>query len=107
MTVLDFILLFVVPLVAMVGSMFVFRTILGEPKEIHGGTGWDDMHTEAYLGAIVAAIIAVVVELIHGGAEIFVLIWNPLLTTVMVLPVAYALALFIHVNFGKKPVIEA
>ena len=106
MTTTDFILLFIVPLVAMVGCMFIMRLIVGEPKGALGGTGWDDMHREAYVGAVVAGIVAVVVELVRGGPEIFVLIWNPLLTTVMVLPVAYAIALIIHVNFGKKPQIH-
>lgn len=103
MTTTDFILLFIVPLVAMVGCMFAMRAILGVPEEAVGGTGWDDMHREAYVGVLVAAVVAVVVELIRGGPEPFVLIWNPLLTTVMILPVAYAIALIVHVNFGKKP----
>jgi hypothetical protein len=91
-------ILFILPLVVMTVLILVIKPFL--PPESHEGqserlVGFNDMHREAYIAALVAAAVSVVAFEIKGGPEPFVLIWKPLLGTVMVLPFGYALGLII------------
>jgi len=54
---------------------------------------WDDTQREAYISVVIGAIVTVAVTLIIGGPEPFVLFWRPLITTVIMLPLAFAAAL--------------
>jgi hypothetical protein len=91
-------ILFILPLVVMTVATLVLKPML-PAERLEGATGrvakYADLHREAYIAAVIAAAAAVVVFVIKGGPEPFVLFWKPLLSTVMVLPVGYALALFI------------
>ena len=63
-------------------------------KSYAGEIPWEDTQREAYIAAVIAAIVTVGVTLVIGGPEMFVLFWRPLITTVIVLPFGFAAALF-------------
>lgn len=96
-------ILFVLPLVVMTIATLVLKPLL-PIADISRRTGrlagYDDLHREAYLAAIVAAVVTIVVFEIRGGPEPFVLVWMPLLSTIMVVPFGYAIALFIGNAMG-------
>lgn len=101
----EVIILFVLPFVAMpVVMLIIGRFFKTSPND--GRTGrlenFNDYHREAYLGAFITAFVTVVAFEIRGGPEPFVLVWLPLLTTVMVLPFGYTIALAIHGLLAKK-----
>ena len=100
----ELIILIVLPLVLMPVVMLVLNAILPVPKE-DGTKGrlanFNDFHREAYIGAVVTAIVTVIAFEIRGGPEPFVLIWMPLLSTIMILPFGYAIALAISGLLGK------
>ena len=101
-----FIILFILPFAVMaigtVGLKFVLPSSKGDDKRTGRLAGYNDLHREAYIGALLAAIIAVVVFEIRGGPEPFVLVWLPLLSTVIVLPFGYAVALTIAGVMGMS-----
>jgi hypothetical protein len=66
-----------------------------------GEIPWEDTQREAYISAVVAAIVTVGATLFYGGPEPFVLFWRPLITTVIVLPVGFAVALFVFAGWRK------
>ena len=69
------------------------------PEKVANKTGrlaaYSDMHREAYIGAIVASVVTIGVFMVRGGPEPFVLVWKPLLSTIMILPFGYGVALAI------------
>lgn len=84
-----FLLPFVVVVVAMLAQMAI------RSKAYAGEIPWNDTQREAYISAVIAAIVTVAVTVIIGGPEVFVLYWRPLITTVIVLPLGFAVALTI------------
>jgi hypothetical protein len=44
---------------------------------------------------VIAAVVTVAVTVAIGGPEVFVLYWRPLITTVIVLPLGFSVALFL------------
>ncbi len=92
---LFFLLPFVTMFVAMLAQMGL-RT-----KSYAGDIPWDDTQREAYISGVIATIITVAVTLFIGGPETFVLFWRPMITTVIVLPVGFAAALFAFVGWRK------
>jgi len=99
----DNLILFVLPLIVMTIATLVLKPLL-PAADISRRTGrlagYDDLHREAYLAAIVAAVVTIVVFLLRGGPEPFVLFWKPLLSTIMILPFGYALALIVGGMMG-------
>lgn len=100
-------ILFILPLAVMTVVMLVLKPLL--PPESHEGkserlVNFNDMHREAYIAALVAAVVAVIVFVVQGGPEPFPLVWKPLLSTVMVLPFGYLLALIIGGFLGMTRV---
>ena len=85
---LFFVLPFVMVFVAMLGQMVI------RSQSYAGAIPWEDTQREAYFSAVIAAIVTVVVTLIIGGPETFVLFWRPLITTVIMLPFGFAAAMF-------------
>ncbi len=104
MTTNMFLILFILPFAVMAISMLVLNKVLpashGDDRRTGRLAKYDDFHREAYIGAILAAVASVVVFEIRGGPEPFVLIWLPLLSTVIILPLAYAAALLIGGMLG-------
>ena len=91
-------ILFILPFVIMTVATLALRFVLPPADNSHQSgrmAAYDDLHREAYVGAIIAAAITVVIFVMRGGPEPFVLVWKPLLSTVMMLPFGYAVALFI------------
>lgn len=95
----EFIILFILPFVVMAIGMVVLSFVLPPEKGDDGRTGrlagYNDLHREAYIGALLAAIVSVIAFEIRGGPEPFVLVWLPLLSTVVVLPFGYTVALIL------------
>ncbi len=85
-------LFFVLPLVVMFLAMLAQMAI--RSKSYAGEIPWEDTQRDAYIAAVIAAIVTVGVTLVIGGPEMFVLFWRPLITTVIVLPFGFAAALF-------------
>lgn len=105
MTFGEVVILFVLPFVLMpVVMLFIGRFFKESAND--GRTGrlenFNDFHREAYVGSAVTAFVTVVAFEIRGGPEPFVLVWLPLLTTVMVLPFGYTIALALNGLFSKK-----
>lgn len=104
MTTNMFLLLFILPFAVMAISILVLNKILpashGDDKRTGRLANFDDFHREAYIGALLAAVVSVIAFEIRGGPEPFVLIWLPLLSTVIILPLGYAAALFIGGMLG-------
>lgn len=101
----EIIILIVLPFVAMPLVMLILSRILpakGETNRTGRLANFDDLHREAYIGGLIAAFVTVVAFEIRGGPEPFVLVWLPLLTTVMVLPFGYTLALVLNGFLGKQ-----
>ncbi len=94
-----FIILFILPFAVMAIGMIVLKFVLpaGQHDDRRTGrlAGYNDMHREAYIGAVLAALVAMVVFQLRGGPEPFVLVWLPLLSTVIILPFGYTAALVI------------
>ncbi|MBO23075.1 MAG: hypothetical protein CMM26_11995 [Rhodospirillaceae bacterium] len=91
-------ILFILPFVIMTVATLALRSVLPRADNSHQSgrmAAYDDLHREAYIAAIIAAAVTVVAFWIRGGPEPFVLVWKPLLSTVMTLPFGYAVALFI------------
>jgi hypothetical protein len=70
-------------------------------KSYAGAIPWEDTQREAYISAVVAAVVTVSATLYIGGPEPFVLFWRPLITTVIVLPIGFAAALFAFAGWRK------
>jgi len=103
----ELIILIVLPLLLMPVLMLVLSAVLPKPKagKTTGRLGnYNDLHREAYLGALLTAVITVIAFEIRGGPEPFVLVWMPLLSTVMVMPFGYALALVCSGMMGKSQI---
>lgn len=99
MTSADIWLFFVLPLVVMFVAMLAQMAM--RSKAYAGEIPWDDTQREAYIAAVVAAIVTVAVTVYIGGPEMFVLFWRPLITTVIVLPIGFAAALFAFAGWRK------
>lgn len=99
MTSADIWLFFVLPLVIMFVAMLAQMAI--RSKAYAGEIPWDDTQREAYIAAVIAAIVTVAVTVYIGGPETFVLYWRPLITTVIVLPIGFAAALFVFAGWRK------
>ena len=99
MTSADIWLFFVLPLVIMFVAMLAQMAM--RSKSYAGEIPWDDTQREAYIAGVVAAVVTVAVTLFIGGPETFVLFWRPLITTVIVLPVGFAAALFVFAGWRK------
>jgi hypothetical protein len=99
----DKLILFVLPFVVMTVATLALKPILPTEK-VSRKTGrlaaYSDMHREAYIAAIVAAVVTIVVFKLRGGPEPFVLVWMPILSTIMILPFGYAIALGIASMMG-------
>ncbi len=93
MTAADIWLFFVLPFVIMFVAMLAQIAI--RSKSYAGEIPWDDTQREAYIAAVIGAFITVIVTVIIGGPEMFVLFWRPLITTVIMLPLSFAAALFV------------
>lgn len=94
----DNLILFVVPLVVMIVATLALTFVFPSEDTSHKSgrlEGYSDLHREAYVGALIAAAVTVIIFVMRGGPEPFVLVWKPLLSTVMMLPFGYALALAI------------
>jgi|TARA_B110000014_G_scaffold248679_1_gene223256 hypothetical protein len=65
-------------------------------RNLSGDIPWFDTQREAYISLVLGAIVTVVVTLMIGGPEIFVLFWRPLITTVIMLPIAFGAALLTY-----------
>ena len=87
-----FLLFFLLPFAIMFLAMLAQMTI--RSKSYAGAIPWEDTQREAYIAAVIAAIVTVAATLFDGGPEMFVLFWRPLITTVIVLPIGFAAALF-------------
>ncbi|MDA0787550.1 MAG: hypothetical protein O3B37_14795 [Proteobacteria bacterium] len=91
-------ILFILPLVVMTIATLALKPMLPTEK-VARKTGrlaaYSDMHREAYIGAIVASVVTIGVFMLRGGPEPFVLVWKPLLSTIMILPFGYGFALAI------------
>ncbi|MEP4378528.1 MAG: hypothetical protein ABJ215_05930 [Alphaproteobacteria bacterium] len=96
-------ILFVLPLVVMTIATLALKPVL-PTESVANKTGrlaaYSDLHREAYIAAIIAAVVTVVAFELRGGEEPFVLIWLPLLSTIMILPFGYGLALAIASVLG-------
>ncbi len=96
-------ILFVLPFAVMTLVTLGLKPILPTEK-VARKTGrlaaYSDMHREAYIAAIVAAVVTIVVFELRGGPEPFVLVWMPLLSTIMILPFGYGVALAIASAMG-------
>lgn len=103
----ELIILIVLPLVLMPVVMLVLNAILSTPKE-DGTKGrlanFNDLHREAYIGALITAVVTIIAFEVRGGPEPFVLVWMPLLSTIMILPFGYAIALAISGLLGKSTI---
>lgn len=91
-------ILFILPFVVMTVATLALRAVLPKADNSHQSgrmAAYDDLHREAYIAAIIAAVVTVIAFEIRGGPEPFVLVWKPLLSTVMILPFGYAIALFV------------
>lgn len=91
-------ILFILPFIVMTVATLALQRLLPKADNSHQSgrmAAYDDLHREAYIAAIVAAVITIVAFEIRGGPEPFVLIWKPLLSTIMILPFGYAAALFV------------
>ncbi|MBN43579.1 MAG: hypothetical protein CL573_08860 [Alphaproteobacteria bacterium] len=91
-------ILFILPFVVMTLATLALRSVLptaGNSNQTGRMAAYDDLHREAYIAAIISAVVTVIAFEIRGGPEPFVLVWKPLLSTVMILPFGYAVALFI------------
>jgi hypothetical protein len=99
MTSADIWLFFVLPLVVMFVAMLMQMAM--RSKSYAGEIPWDDTQREAYISGVIAAIVTVAVTLYIGGPEMFVLFWRPLITTVIVLPIGFAAALFVFAGWRK------
>jgi hypothetical protein len=99
MTSADIWLFFVLPLVVMFVAMLMQMAMRSESYA--GEIPWDDTQREAYISGVIAAIVTVAVTLYIGGPETFVLFWRPLITTVIVLPIGFAAALFVFAGWRK------
>ena len=86
---LFFVLPFAVTVVAMLAQMAI------RSKAYAGEIPWNKTQREAYISAVIAAVVTVAVTVFIGGPEVFVLYWRPLITTVIVLPIGFAVALTI------------
>jgi hypothetical protein len=93
----ELIILIVLPLVLMPVVMLILNAILPAPKEDRT-TG---RLANYNIGSLITAFVTVVAFEIRGGPEPFVLVWMPLLSTVMVLPFGYTLALIVSGLMGK------
>ena len=93
MTSADIWLFFVLPFAVMLVAMLAQIAI--RSKSYAGEIPWDDTQREAYIAAVIAAIVTVAVTVYIGGPEVFVLFWRPLITTVIVLPLGFAAALIL------------
>lgn len=82
---------FFLPFAVMVVAMLVQMAI--RSKNYAGEIPWDDTQREAYVAGVASAAVTVIVTLIIGGPETFVLFWRPLITTVIMLPFGFAVAL--------------
>lgn len=103
----ELLILIVMPLILMPVLMLILSAVLPKPKP--GNTtgrlaNYNDLHREAYLGALLTAAITVIAFEIRGGPEPFVLVWMPLLSTVMILPFGYAIALVLSGLMGKSQI---
>jgi hypothetical protein len=92
-------LFFLLPFVAMFVAMLAQMSL--RSKSYAGDIPWDDTQREAYIGGVIAAAVTVAVTLYIGGPEPFVLFWRPLITTVIVLPLGFAAALFVFAGWRK------
>jgi len=99
MTSADVWLFFVLPFAVMFVAMLAQMAI--RSKSYANGIPWDDTQREAYIAALIAAVVTVAVTLFIGGPEMFVLFWRPLITTVIVLPIAFAAALLVFAGWRK------
>jgi len=104
MTQPEFLILFILPFATMTIVMLIVSAILPAPTDMNTSgrlANFNGLYREAYVGTFAAAIVAVIAFHIRGGPEPFVLVWMPLLSTVMILPFGYAAALFIGGIMGK------
>ncbi|NKB47912.1 MAG: hypothetical protein GKS02_00960 [Alphaproteobacteria bacterium] len=88
-----FLVFFFLPFVVVVVVMLAQMAI--RSKAYAGEIPWNDTQREAYIAGAIAAVVTVVVTVIIGGPEVFVLYWRPLITTVIVLPLGFAAALIL------------
>lgn len=103
----ELLILIVLPLILMPVLMLVLSAVLPKPKpgNVTGRlANYNDLHREAYIGALLTAAITVIAFEIRGGPEPFVLVWMPLLSTVMILPFGYAIALVLSGLLGKSQI---
>ena len=84
---------FALPLVVIFICTLVL--LINRYKDLRGDIPWVDTQREAYISLVVGAIVTVVVTLIIGGPELFVLYWRPLITTVITLPIGFGAALVV------------
>lgn len=105
----ELLILFVLPILLMPAAMLVLNAILGTPRA-SGTKGrladFNDFHREAYIGGLITAIVTVIAFEIRGGPEPFVLVWMPLLSTIMILPFGYTIALVISNLMGKSEIVR-
>ena len=104
MTQAEFLILFILPFATMTIVMLVVNAILPAPTDMNTSgrlANFKGLYREAYVGTLAAAIAAIIAFHIRGGPEPFVLVWMPLLSTVMILPFGYSAALFIGGIMGK------
>lgn len=92
-------LFFFLPFAIMLLAMLAQMTM--RSKAYAGEIPWDDTQREAYISAVIAAIVTVAATVYIGGPETFVLYWRPLITTVIVLPFGFAAALFVFAGWRK------
>jgi hypothetical protein len=103
----ELLILIVLPLISMPVLMLVLSAVMPKPntgKTTGRLANYNDLHREAYIGALLTAVITVIAFEIRGGPEPFVLVWMPLLSTVMVLPFGYTLALIFSGLMGKSQI---
>lgn len=93
MTSADIWLFFVLPFAVVVVAMLAQMAI--RSRAYAGEIPWNNTQREAYISAVIAAVVTVAVTVNIGGPEVFVLYWRPLITTVIVLPLGFAVALTI------------
>jgi hypothetical protein len=90
-----FLVFFLLPFAVIFVVMLV---LMAMRYKIHDGAiPWHDTQREAYISAVIGAIVTVAVTLSIGGPEVFVLYWRPLITTVIVSPLGFTAAM---VTFG-------
>jgi hypothetical protein len=96
-------ILFILPFVVMTIATLALKPVLPTEK-VANKTGrlaaYSDLHREAYIAAIVAAVVTIIAFEIRGGPEPFVLVWKPLISTIMILPFGYGVALAIASVMG-------